>query len=70
MKNKNLDAKNHFVVVFEQKRVKEKMCLRVKNYLRHMRMRYWVAFPTIFQDRSSVLIEPTQPLKLGTEKSP
>ena len=51
MKNKTLDGKNHFVVVFEQKRVKEKMYLRVKNYLRCLRMRYWVAFQTNFQDR-------------------
>lgn len=51
-------------------KVKTKMYPRVKTPLRHIRMRYLVVYQAIFQDRSSVLIEPTQLINLGIEESP
>lgn len=42
----------------------------VKTSLGNLRMRYLVVCQAIFQDRSSVLIEPTHPINLGTEESP
>ena len=52
------------------KKVKTKMYPMVKNSLRYLWMRYLVVFQDIFSTDFSVLIKPTQPINLGTAKSP
>lgn len=69
-KNKWLDGKNHFVAISKPKKSKNKDVSNGENLLEALTDEVLSSFPSYFQDRSSVLIEATQPFNLGTGESP
>ena len=69
-KKKRSDGENHIVVVYKPKKVKNKDVSKGENLPEAPEDEILGSFPSYFQDRSSVLIEPTQPINLGIEASP
>ena len=65
-KNKRLDGENHIVAVSEPKKVKNKDISKGENLPKVPKDEIHGSFPSYFQDRSLVLIEPMQPINLGT----
>ena len=69
-KNKWSDGENHIVAVFEAKKSKNKDISNGENLFEAPANEVLGSLPSYFQDRSSVLIEPTQLINLGSEESP
>ena len=65
-KNKHSDGENHIVAVSEPKKVKRKDVSDGENLSEAPEDEILDALLSHFQERSSVLIEPTQPINLGT----
>ena len=63
-------GENHIVVVSEPKKVKTKDVSKGENLFEPPKDEIFDALPSHFQERSSVLIEPTQPINLGIEEHP
>ena len=58
-KNKRLDGENHIVAMFEPKKSKNKDVSKGENLLEALEDEILGSLLSYFQDRSSVLIEPT-----------
>ena len=69
-KNKRSDGENHLVVVLETKIVKINDISKGENLSEVPEDEILDMLPSHFQERSSVLIELTQPINLGTEEEP
>ncbi|MFA1657821.1 hypothetical protein ACDX31_27220, partial [Klebsiella quasipneumoniae] len=69
-KNRRSDGENHIVAVSEPKIVKIKDVSKGENLSEAPEDEIFDALPSHFQERSSVLIEPTQAINLGTEEHP
>lgn len=63
-------GKNHFVVVTKFQNSKKKDVSKGENLLKAPKDEVLGSLPRYFQDRSSVLIEPTQLVNLGTKEFP
>ena len=69
-KNKRLDGENHIVAVFDPQKSKNEGVSNGENLSEAPTDEVLGSLPRYFQDRSSVLIEPMQPINLGAEESP
>ena len=63
-------CENHIVAVSEPKKSKNKDVSNGENLFEAPMDEVLGGLPRYFQDRSSMLIEPKQPINLGTEESP
>lgn len=70
IKNKQLDGKNHTVAIFDPKKCKNKDLSNGENLPKALIDEVLGSIPSYFQDISSILIEPTQPINLRIEESP
>ena len=69
-KNRCSNGENHIVAVSEPKIVKIKDVSEGENLSEAPKDEILDTLPIYFQERSSVLVEPTQPVNLGTEAAP
>lgn len=69
-KNEWSDGENHVVVVSAPKKSKNKDVSNSENLPEAPADEVLGSLPSYFQDRSLILIEPTQPINLGTKESP
>ena len=68
--NRRSNGENHIVVVSKPKKVKIKDVSKGENLSEALVDEIFDALPSHFQERSLVLIEPTQPINLGTKEHP
>ena len=66
-KNRRSDGENHIVAVSEPKKIKTS---KGENLSKAPKDEIFDALPSHFQERSSILIETTQPINLGTKEHP
>ena len=69
-KNRRSDGEKHIVELLEPKKVKIKDVSKGENLSKVPMDEIFDALPSHFQERSSVLIEPTQPINFGTKEHP
>ena len=69
-KNKHSDGENHIMAMSEPKKLKRKDISDGQNLSEAPEDEILDALLSHFQERSLVLIEPTQPVNLGTEEEP
>ena len=68
-KNRCSDGENHYVVVSKPKKVKRKDISKGENLFEAPKDEALDHLPSYFQDRSLVLIEPTQAINLGMDEA-
>ena len=69
-KKRSSDGENHYVAVSEPKKVKSKDVPKGENLSEAPEDELLDSLPSYFQDRSSVLIEPTKAINLGMDEAP
>ena len=69
-KNRRSDGENHIMAVSKSKKVKTKDISKGENLFGAPANEIFDALPSNFQERSLVLIEPTQLINLGIEEHP
>ena len=69
-KKNRRSGENHIVAVLKPKKVKTKDVSKGENLSEVPEDEIFDALPSHFQERSSVLIEPTQEINLGTKEHP
>ena len=68
-KKRSSDDENHYVAVSEPKKVKRKDVSKGENLFEAPEDEVLDSLPSYFQDRSSVLIEPTQVVNSGMDEA-